>query len=62
MGKLLGLLLGALGLAIIVGVLFQLTYPNTEINSDLSLLFALVGLILSWLVRAGWQALWGKHD
>ena len=60
MGKLLGLLLGALSIGVSVGVLFQLAYPDTEISSDLGLLFALVGLVLSWLIRAGWQVLRGR--
>jgi hypothetical protein len=60
MGKLLGLLLGALSIGVSVGVLFQLAYPDAEISSDLGLLFALVGLVLSWLIRAGWQVLRGR--
>jgi hypothetical protein len=60
MDKLLGLLLGALALGVIVGVLFQLAYPDTPIGSNLGLLFALVGLVLSWLIRAGWHALRGR--
>jgi hypothetical protein len=59
MARSLGLLLGALIVGVIIGVLFQLAYPDTEISSDLGLLFALVGLVLSWLIRAGWQALRG---
>jgi hypothetical protein len=59
MGKLLGLLLGALAIGVIIGVFFQLAYPDTEISSDLGLLFVLVGLVLSWLLRAGWHALRG---
>ena len=49
-------MLGALAIGIVIGVVFQFTYPATEISPDLGLLFALVGLILSWLVRAAWQA------
>jgi hypothetical protein len=60
MGNLLGLLLGALAIGIIVGVLFQFAYPDTPISSNLGLLFALVGLVLSWLIRAGWHALRGR--
>jgi len=60
MGKLLGLLLGALSIGVTVGVVFQLAYPDTRITSDLGLLFALVGLVLSWLIRAGWQVLRGR--
>ena len=56
MGKLLGVFLGALAIGIVIGVVFQFTYPATEISPDLGLLFALIGLILSWLVRAAWQA------
>jgi uncharacterized membrane protein YciS (DUF1049 family) len=59
MGRLLGLLLGALTIGVIIGVFFQLAYPDTELSSDLGLLFALVGLVLSWLLRAGWHALRG---
>jgi hypothetical protein len=59
MGKLLGLLLGALAIGVIIGVFFQLAYPDTEISSDLGLLFVLVGLVLSWLLRAGWHGLRG---
>ena len=59
MARSLGLLLGALIVGVIIGVLFQLAYPDTEISSDLGLLFALIGLVLSWLIRAGWQALRG---
>jgi hypothetical protein len=59
MVRFLGLLLGALAIGVILGVFFQLTYPDTEISSDLGLLFALVGLVLSWLLRAGWHALRG---
>jgi uncharacterized membrane protein YciS (DUF1049 family) len=59
MGRLLGLLLGALTIGVIIGVFFQLAYPDTKISSDLGLLFALVGLVLSWLLRAGWHALRG---
>jgi uncharacterized membrane protein YciS (DUF1049 family) len=59
MGRLLGLLLGALTIGVIIGVFFQLAYPDTEISSDLGLLFALGGLVLSWLLRAGWHALRG---
>jgi hypothetical protein len=59
MGKLLGLLLGALAIGVIIGVFFQLAYPDTEISSDLGLLFVLVGLVLSGLLRAGWHALRG---
>jgi hypothetical protein len=62
MSKLHGLLLGALVIAVIIGVVFQLAYPDTEISSDLGLLFALVGLVLSWLLRAGWQALRGRQE
>jgi hypothetical protein len=60
MGGILGLLLGALTIGVIIGVFFQLAYPGTEISSDLSLLFLLVGLVLSWLIRAGWQAFRGE--
>jgi hypothetical protein len=62
MSKLHGLLLGALVIAVIIGVFFQLAYPDTEISSDLGLLFALVGLVLSWLLRAGWQVLRGRQE
>lgn len=62
MGKLLGLFLGALAIGVIVGVLFQLTYPNTQISPDLGLLFALVGLVLSWLIRAAWQVWRGSQE
>ena len=57
MGKLLGLLLGGLAIGVIVGVVFQMAYPNAQISPDLGLLFALVGLVLSWLVRAAWHTL-----
>ena len=50
---------GIAAIGVILGVFFQLTYPDTEISSDLGLLFALVGLVLSWLLRAGWHALRG---
>jgi hypothetical protein len=60
MGNLLGLLLGGLAIGVIVGAVFQLAYSDTEITSDLGLLFALVGLVLSWLIRAGWQVLRGR--
>ena len=62
MERLLGLLLGALTIGVSIGVLFQLAYPDTEITSELGLLFALVGLLLSWLLRAGWQALRGGQQ
>jgi hypothetical protein len=62
MGKLLGLLLGGLAIGVIVGVLFQVAYPNTQISSDLGLLFALVGLVLSWLIRTAWQVLRGRQE
>jgi hypothetical protein len=62
MGKLLGLLLGALAIGVIVGVLFQFAYQDTPISPNLGLLFALVGLVLSWLIRAGWHALRGRQD
>lgn len=55
MNGLLGLLLGALAIGIVIGVVFQFTYPATAIGPDLGLLFALVGLVLSWLFRAVWQ-------
>jgi divalent metal cation (Fe/Co/Zn/Cd) transporter len=60
MSKFLGLLLGALAIGIVVGVVFQFSYPTIEISPDLGLLFALVGLVLSWLIRAALQALRGR--
>ena len=62
MGKLLGLLLGGLAIGVIVGVVFQMAYPNAQISPDLGLLFALVGLVLSWLVRAAWHTLRGRQQ
>jgi hypothetical protein len=62
MPQLLGLLLGALTIGMIAGVLFQFTYPSTEISPGLGMLFALVGLVLSWLIRASWQILRGRQE
>lgn len=61
MPRLLGLLLGALTIGMIAGVLFQFTYPSAEISPRLGMLFALVGMVLSWLIRASWQILRGRQ-
>ena len=60
MNRMLGLLVGALAVGVTIGVLFELAYPDTEISPELGLLFALVGLVSSWLIRAGWHAARGR--
>jgi hypothetical protein len=62
MGKPLGLLLGALTIGVIIGVVFQLAYTTLEIGPELGVLFALLGLVLSLLVRAGWHAFLGRGE
>ena len=54
-------MLGALTIGMIAGVLFQFAYPSAEISPRLGMLFALVGLVLSWLIRASWQILRGRQ-
>lgn len=62
MSRMLGLLIGALAIGVTIGVLFELAYPDTEISPELGLLFALAGLVSSWLIRAGWQAARGRAE
>lgn len=62
MTKLFGILVGALAAGVILGVLFHLAYPYVEITPTLGLLFALVGLILSGLIRAAWLGFSGKRS
>jgi hypothetical protein len=55
------LVLSALGLGVLIGVVFQYAFPETQIGAELGALFALAGLLLAFLLRMSWRALRGAH-
>ena len=53
----LGVVAGALVIGVLLGVLFHIYYPSIRISSQLSLLFAFLGLLIAMGLRAVWQAI-----
>gem|GEM_PF-5717586 len=43
--RLLAIVVGAIAVAVVLGVAFSILYPRIEIDAGLGLLFALVGLL-----------------
>jgi hydrogenase-4 membrane subunit HyfE len=60
--SLIPLVLSALALAVVVGVVFQQLYPETEVDAGLGTLFVLAGLLMALLLRTSWRALRGSNQ
>lgn len=56
------LVVGALFFAILLGVVFSYLFPEVGPSPELGLLFAIIGLALSLMVRAIWRRLRGRRQ